>query len=70
MPGISGVKRTGISIRTSGRRTSAGRTVVKPVVRFTDQNHLLELLTEKVIAPAEKLIEKRQELLNEVFGRA
>jgi hypothetical protein len=45
--------------------------VLRPVVRFSDQNHLLELLAEKVIAPAEKLIEKRQEeRLDEVFGRA
>jgi hypothetical protein len=42
--------------------------VLKPV-RFTDQNHLLELLAKKVIAPAEKLIEKRQKRLDRVFGR-
>ena len=44
--------------------------VLKPVVSFTDQNHLLELLAKKVIAPAEKSVEKRQKLLDEVFRRA
>jgi hypothetical protein len=42
--------------------------VLEPV-RFTDQNHLLELLSKEVIAPAEKLIEKRQRRLDEIFGR-
>jgi uncharacterized protein YjbI with pentapeptide repeats len=36
--------------------------VLKPV-RFTDQHELLELLAKEVIAPAEKLIEKRQKRL-------
>ena len=44
--------------------------VLKPVVRFTDQNQLLELLAKEVVAPAEKLIEKRQQVLDEIFGRA
>jgi uncharacterized protein YjbI with pentapeptide repeats len=43
--------------------------VLEPV-RFTDQDHLLKLLAQKVIAPAEKLIEKRQRRLDEIFGRA
>jgi len=43
--------------------------VLKPV-RFTDQNQLLELLGKEVIPPAEKLIEKRQQRLDEIFGRA
>jgi hypothetical protein len=43
--------------------------VLNPV-RFTDQNHLLQLLPKEVIAPAEKLIEKRQHRLDEIFGRA
>jgi uncharacterized protein YjbI with pentapeptide repeats len=43
--------------------------VLKPV-RFTDQDHLLELLAEEVITPAEKLIEKRQQRLDAIFGRA
>jgi hypothetical protein len=40
------------------------------MVRFTDQDHLLELLAKEVIAPAERLIEKRQRRLDEIFGRA
>jgi hypothetical protein len=43
--------------------------VLKPA-RFTDQNHLLQLLAKEVIAPAEKLIEKCQQRLDEIFGRA
>jgi uncharacterized protein YjbI with pentapeptide repeats len=43
--------------------------VLEPI-RFTSQDHLLELLADKVIAPAEKLIEKRQQRLDEIFGRA
>jgi uncharacterized protein YjbI with pentapeptide repeats len=43
--------------------------VLKPV-SFTDQNQLLQLLAKEVIAPAEKLIEKRQQRLDEIFGRA
>jgi hypothetical protein len=43
--------------------------VLEPV-RFTDQDHLLELLAEEVITPAEKLIEKRQQRLDAIFGRA
>ena len=44
--------------------------VVKPIVRFTDEIHLRKLLAEKVIAPAEKLIETRQKRIDEIFGRA
>jgi hypothetical protein len=44
--------------------------VLRPPVRFTDQDHLLELLAKEVIAPAEKLVEKRQERLDEIFRRA
>jgi hypothetical protein len=43
--------------------------VLKPI-RFTSQDHLLELLADKVIAPAEKLIEEWQRRLDEIFGRA
>jgi len=43
---------------------------VLETVRFTDQDHLLELLPKEVIAPAERLVEKRQERLDEIFGRA
>jgi hypothetical protein len=43
--------------------------VLEPV-RFVNQTQLLEILAERVIAPAEKLIEKRQERLNRVFGSA
>jgi hypothetical protein len=43
--------------------------VLEPV-RFTDQDHLLELLAKEVIAPAERLVEKRQKRLDEIFGRA
>lgn len=39
-------------------------------MRFTDQDHLLKLMAQEVIAPAEKLIEKRQQRLDEIFGRA
>jgi hypothetical protein len=40
------------------------------MVRFTDQGHLLELMAKEVIAPAERLVEKRQRRLDEIFGRA
>ena len=43
--------------------------VLKPV-HFIDQDHLLEVLAKEAIAPAEKLIEKRQRRLDEIFGRA
>ena len=43
--------------------------VLKPV-RFTDQKDLLQVLAKEIIAPAEKLIEKRQQRLDEIFGRA
>jgi Pentapeptide repeats (8 copies) len=43
--------------------------VLEPV-RFVDQDHLLEVLAKEAIAPAEKLIEKRQRRLDEIFGRA
>jgi Pentapeptide repeats (8 copies) len=43
--------------------------VLEPV-RFTDQNHLLQLLAKEVIAPAEKLVEERQQRLDKIFGRA
>jgi uncharacterized protein YjbI with pentapeptide repeats len=43
--------------------------VLEPV-RFIDQDHLLEVLAKEAIAPAEKLIEKRQRRLDEIFGRA
>jgi hypothetical protein len=43
--------------------------VLNPV-RFTDRNHLLQLLAKDVIAPAERLIEKRQQRLDQIFGRA
>jgi hypothetical protein len=37
-------------------------------VRFTDTEHLLAILPERVIAPAEKLIAKRQSKIDEIFG--
>jgi hypothetical protein len=40
--------------------------VLEPV-RFTDQDNLLELMAKEVIAPAEKLIEKRQKRLGEIL---
>jgi uncharacterized protein YjbI with pentapeptide repeats len=40
------------------------------LVRFTNQDHLLEILAKEVIAPAERLVEKRQERLDEIFGRS
>ncbi len=43
--------------------------VLEPI-RFADQDHLLKLLAKEVIAPAEKLIEKRQKRLDKIFGRA
>jgi hypothetical protein len=43
--------------------------VLEPI-RFTSQDHLLELLSARVIAPAEKLIEERQRRLDKIFGRA
>jgi hypothetical protein len=43
---------------------------VSNLVRFTDQNHLLALLAKEVIAPAERLVDKRQKRLDEIFGRA
>ncbi len=43
--------------------------VLEPI-RFTSQDHLLELLADKIIAPAEKLIEERQRRLDKIFGRA
>jgi uncharacterized protein YjbI with pentapeptide repeats len=43
--------------------------VLSPV-RFIDQGDLLQLLAKEVIAPAEKLIEKRQQRLDEIFGRS
>ena len=43
--------------------------VLKPV-HFIDQDHLLEVLAKEAIAPAEKLIEKRQRRLDEIFERA
>jgi len=43
--------------------------VLEPIP-FTDQDDLLEHLAEEVIAPAERLIEKRQQRLDKIFGRA
>ena len=42
--------------------------VLEPI-RFSDKDHLLKLLAEEVIAPAEKLIETRQKRLDNIFGR-
>ena len=50
-------------------RLLAKERVVKPIVRFTDQAELLELLPKEVIARAEELIEKRQKVLDEIFRR-
>lgn len=38
--------------------------VLEPI-RFTDQDHLFELLAEEAIVPAERLIEKRQQRFDE-----
>lgn len=43
--------------------------VLEPI-RFTDQDHLIGLLAEEVIAPAERLIEKRQQRLDKIFRGA
>jgi hypothetical protein len=40
------------------------------LLEFINEDHLLEVLAKEVIAPAEKLIEKRQRCLDEIFGRA
>ena len=42
--------------------------VLEPV-RFTDAQDLVRLLREEIVVPAEKLIEKRQLRLDQVFGR-
>jgi len=42
--------------------------VLEPV-SFTDQDHLLKLLAKEVIEPAERLVEKRQKRLDEIFRR-
>jgi uncharacterized protein YjbI with pentapeptide repeats len=42
--------------------------VLEPV-RFTDAQDLVRLLREEIVVPAEKLIEKRQRRLDQVFGR-
>lgn len=42
--------------------------VLEPI-RFTDQDNLLEKMAQEVIAPAEKLIEKRQQRLDRIFGK-
>ncbi len=38
-------------------------------LRFENQSHLLELLADEIIAPAERFVEKRQKLIDKVFGR-
>jgi len=43
--------------------------VLEPI-RFTNHDHLLEILAEEAIVPAERLIEKRQQRLDKIFGRA
>ena len=42
--------------------------VLEPV-RFTNAQDLVRLLREEIVVPAEKLIEKRQRRLDQVFGR-
>jgi hypothetical protein len=42
--------------------------VLEPV-RFIDQDHPLKVLAKEAIASAEKLIERRQRRLDEIFGR-
>ena len=42
--------------------------VLEPI-RFTDQDHLIGLLAEEGIAPAERLIEQRQQRLDKIFRR-
>jgi hypothetical protein len=42
--------------------------VLEPIP-FTNEGHLLELLADNVIAPAEKLIAQRQRRLDAAFGR-
>jgi uncharacterized protein YjbI with pentapeptide repeats len=43
--------------------------VHKPIVEFSDIAELLELLPGRVIAPAEAILNKRQRLLAELFGK-
>ena len=58
------------SLRRRGLRGDFAKHAVRGPVRFIDQDHLLEVLAKEAIAPAEKLIEKRQRRLDEIFGRA
>jgi hypothetical protein len=43
--------------------------VLKPVVEFASENHLMELLPSRVVEPAEKKFKERQVLLNQLFNR-
>ncbi len=43
--------------------------VMKPIVEFDTTESLIEKLPSKIIKPAEKRYEKRQKILNELFGK-
>ncbi|WP_051148528.1 pentapeptide repeat-containing protein [Desulfospira joergensenii] len=43
--------------------------VLKPIVKFKTIESLIELLPLKIVKPAEKRIEKRQKILDELIGR-
>lgn len=42
--------------------------VVRPILKFADQEQLLELLPSKIVAPAEKKYQERKQLLKQIFG--
>ena len=43
--------------------------VLKPVVEFASENHLMELLPSRMVAPAEEKFKERQALLQQLFNR-
>ena len=42
--------------------------VVKPILKFTDEQQLLDLLPSKIVAQAEKRYKERKKLLRQLFG--
>jgi hypothetical protein len=44
--------------------------VIGPPVTFASTGELIQLMSEKVIAPAEEKYQARQELLDELFKKA
>jgi hypothetical protein len=64
------MKRSGAMSKFRGYELVLGVMCATAVWAITDQDHLLELLAQEVITPAEKLIEKRQQRLDAIFGRA